>query len=108
VSQIAVVVLAVVGLVFSLTGAVGVVRLPDVYSRIHCTSVFVTMGAVPALLALVIGEGAISQYGVRAVLVGILLLTLSPAVSHALARAAYKSGIPQWDKAVADEPKERR
>ena len=56
----------------------------------------------------VIGEGLISQYGVRAVLVGILLLTLSPAASHALARAAYKSGIPQWDKAVADEPKERQ
>lgn len=107
-SEIAVVVLAAVGLAFSLTGAVGVVRLPDVYSRIHSTSVVVTMGAVPALLALVIGEGLISQYAVRAVLVGILLLTLSPAAAHALARAAYKSGIPQGGKAVVDDPKERR
>jgi multicomponent Na+:H+ antiporter subunit G len=40
------------------------------------------------------------------VLVGFLLLTLNPAASHALARAAYKTGTPQWRHAVSRGPGE--
>ena len=100
----AVLVPAVIGLAFSLSAAVGILRMPDVYSRIQCSSKSVTMGALPALLALVIGEGAITVYGGRALLVAFLLLTVNPVASHALARAAYKAGVPMWEGAVADEP----
>ena len=106
--EIAVVVLALVGLFFSLSGAVGVVRMPDLYSRVQCSSKTITMGALPALAALVAGAGWYSAYGTRALMVAFLLLVVNPAASHALSRAAYKTGIPQWDKSVADEPKERR
>lgn len=105
--EVAVGILAVVGLFFSLSGAVGVVRMPDLYSRIQCTSKTITMGALPALLALVVGKGWYSPYGNRALLVAFLLLVVSPAASHALARAAYKTGIPLGRKAVLDEPRER-
>lgn len=101
------VVLSLVGLFFSLSGAVGVLRMPDVYSRIQCTSKMITMGAVPALLAVAVGKGVLSQYGVHALLVAFLLLVLNPAASHALGRAAYKTGIRQWAGAVVDEPRER-
>ncbi len=103
-----VIVLAVLGLAFSLSGAVGILRMPDVYSRIQCSSKTITMGALPALLALVVGEGSVSSYGGRALLVAFLLLVVNPASSHALARAAYKAGVPQWDGAVRDDPRERR
>lgn len=96
-------VLAGIGLFFSLSGAVGIWRMPDVYCRIQCSSKTITMGAVPALIALVVGEGAVSSYGSRALVVAILLLVISPTASHALARAAYKSGVPMWDGAVRDE-----
>ncbi|MFF0267183.1 monovalent cation/H(+) antiporter subunit G [Kribbella sp. NPDC004536] len=102
-----VVVLSLVGLFFSLSGAVGVLRMPDVYSRIQCTSKVVTMGALPVLLAVAVGKGLLSQYGVHALIVGFLLLILNPAASHALGRAAYKTGIRQWSGAVADEPRDR-
>jgi multicomponent Na+:H+ antiporter subunit G len=100
-----VIALAVIGLAFTLSGAVGILRMPDVYSRIQCSSKTVTMGALPALIALVVGQGPISSYGSRALLVAVLLLILNPAASHALARAAYKSGVPMWPGAVIDEPR---
>ncbi|GAA1121602.1 monovalent cation/H(+) antiporter subunit G [Kribbella jejuensis] len=99
--------LSLVGLFFSLTGAIGVLRMPDVYSRIQCTSKVITMGAIPALLAVAVSKGLLSQYGVHALIVAFLLLVLNPAASHALGRAAYKTGIRQWSGAVADEPRER-
>lgn len=102
-----VVLLSLVGLFFSLSGAVGVLRMPDVYSRIQCTSKVITMGAVPSLLAVAVGKGLLSQYGVHALIVAFLMLILDPAASHALGRAAYKTGIRQWSGAVADEPRDR-
>lgn len=97
------IVLAVIGIAFSLSGAVGILRMPDVYSRIQCSSKTITMGALPALIALVVGEGPLSAYGSRALLVAVLLLVVNPAASHALARAAYKTGVPMWPGAVADQ-----
>ena len=103
-----VIVLACVGLGFSLSGAVGILRMPDLYSRIQCSSKTITMGALPVLIALVVGEGLISSYTSRALLTGFLLLLLNPASSHALARAAYKAGVPMWSGAVRDEAAEAR
>ena len=106
--EVIVAVLILIGVAFSLSGAVGVVRLPDLYSRIQASSKTITMGAVPALLAVAVGKGFFSQYGVRALLVAILLLTVNPAASHALARAAYKAGIKQWRGAVVHAEDETR
>lgn len=100
-------VLLVVGLAFSLSAAVGILRLPDLYLRIQASSKSVTMGAVPVLLALVIAEGPVSPYTSRAVVVGGLLLVFAPMASHALARAAYKAGVPMWRGAVVDQVRDR-
>ena len=99
----AVLVLAVVGLFFSLSGAVGILRMPDLYTRIQCSSKTITMGALPALIALVVGEGVISNYAGRALIVAALLLIVNPAASHALGRAAHKAGVPMWSGSVRDE-----
>jgi multicomponent Na+:H+ antiporter subunit G len=94
---------AAIGLAFSLSGALGILRMPDLYSRIQCSSKTITMGAIPALIALVAGEGIVSSYAARALVVGFLLLVINPAASHALSRAAYRSGVPMWPGAVRDE-----
>ena len=99
--------LAVIGLAFSLSGVVGILRMPDVYSRIQCSSKTITMGALPVLIALVVAEGPVSPYGSRALLVAVLLLVLNPVASHALARAAYKAGVPMWAGAVTDQVAEQ-
>ncbi len=102
-----VIALAAIGGFFSLTGAVGMLRMPDVYCRIQCSSMTITMGALPLLVALVVGEGPVSSYGSRALLVAALLLIVNPAASHALARAAYKTGVPMWPGAVADQVRDQ-
>ncbi len=105
--EVAVLVLIVLGGCFSLSGVVGILRMPDLYSRIQCSSKTITMGALPALVAVVVGEGPVSVYGSRALLVSVLLLVANPLASHALARAAYRSGVPMWEGAVVDEVAER-
>ena len=106
--EVFVIALAAVGLAFSLSGAVGILRMPDVYCRIQCSSKMITMGALPVLVALVVGRGVLTPFGSRALLVAVLLLVVNPAASHALARAAYKAGVPMWPGAVRDEPKALR
>ena len=64
-----VIALCAVGVFFSLTGAVGIIRMPDVYTRIQCSSKSITMGALPVLIALAVAEGPLSSYGGRALVV---------------------------------------
>ena len=101
-----VIALAAIGFVFSLSGVVGILRMPDVYCRIQCSSKTITMGALPVLIALVIAEGPVTDYGGRALVVAALLLVVNPTASHVLARAAYKAGVPMWSGAVRDEPRD--
>lgn len=102
---VAVIVLVAIGAFFSLSAGLGLIRLPDVYSRIQAAGKAVTMGAVPVLVAVVIAEGPLTTYGSRALIVGVLLMVVNPAAAHAIARAAYKTGVPMWSGAVADEPR---
>ena len=95
------------GLGFSLSGAVGILRMPDVYTRIQCSSKTVTMGALPLLVALVIAEGPVSDYGGIAIAVAVLLFVFSPVASHSLGRAAYRRGVPMWEGSVTDQPRRR-
>lgn len=104
---VVVAVLCGLGVLASLSGAMGVVRMPDVYSRIQASTKAITLGALPVLVALAVAEGPLTEYGGRALAVAVLLLLVNPAASHALARAAYKVGVPQWQGAVKDDPRER-
>lgn len=78
------------GLFFTLTAAVGFVRLPDVYCRLHITGVLDTMG-VPLILlgaAVYLGPGLTSA---KLLLCIVFLYGTSPLVGHLLARAALDS-----------------
>jgi multicomponent Na+:H+ antiporter subunit G len=106
VKDIVVIVLCCIGVMFSLTAAVGLLRMPDVYNRIQCSTQLVTLGALPILIAVTVFAGPVSQYGSRALIVGALLLILAPAASHALGRAAYLNKVPMWPGSVRDEPRD--
>lgn len=104
---VVVAVLCAVGLFFSLSAAVGILRMPDLYTRLQCSSKSITMGALPLLIGLVVAEGPITAYAGRALLVGLLIMLLGSATAHALSRAAYKVGVPMWHGSVADKPRQR-
>jgi multicomponent Na+:H+ antiporter subunit G len=95
--------LAAVGVFFSLTGAVGIARMPDLYNRVQCSSKVITMGALPLLVALVLAENPVSNYGGRALIVAFLICLFGPLSGHALARAAYKREVPMWEGSVVDQ-----
>ncbi len=96
-------VLASIGVAFSLSGALGIVRMPDLYTRLQCSSKNVTMGALPLLLAVVVEEGVVTTFGSRALLVAVMVLVVNPLSAHALARAAYRMGVPMWPGSVVDQ-----
>lgn len=85
-------VLAVLGSLFCFLAALGVVRLPDVYTRLHAASKAGVVGAGMILLAAAVSatDGAA---GLRAILGIVFLLLVTPVSAHLLARAAYSVGV---------------
>lgn len=79
------------GLFFMVVGAVGLLRMPDVLTRLHAAGMTDTMGAGLLLLGMCFQTGDWMVL-VRLVLVYAFLLFTSPIASHALARAALVSG----------------
>ena len=81
-----------IGVVALLIGALGLLRLPDVYCRIHAVGMIDTAGAGFIILGMVVHEG-ISLVTVKLVLIGIFLFFTSPIATHAVAQVAHKSGV---------------
>lgn len=104
--EVVVALLCVLGVAVSTSGVVGVLRMPDVYNRMQASSKTVTLGVLPILLAVVVGEGPVSVYGSRALIIAVLVSVMNPLAAHALTRAAYRSGVPMWHGAVVDEPQD--
>ncbi len=79
------------GLVFVLAGAIGVIRLPDFYTRMHAAGVTDTLGAELVILGLMLQAGD-WQTIAKLALVGLLLFLTSPTATHAVANAAHRAG----------------
>jgi len=96
-----------VGAACALVGAMGIVRLPDVYNRIHAQTVSIVGGVVLMLIGISFIEG-ISLYSLKALIIALFLFLTNPVGSHAIARAAHKSGVKLWPKSVIDKLKEEK
>ena len=94
----------IAGLFFMLVGTLGVLRLPDVYTRLHAAGMTDTMGAGFLLLGMAFqtvidmmhGETSYWLVLVRLVLVYAFLMFTSPIATHALARAGLAGGVEPW------------
>jgi multicomponent Na+:H+ antiporter subunit G len=93
------------GFFFNLAAVVGIIRLPDVYSRLHATAKNTTLGSLLIVIGLAIRQLAAGSWAasLKLLFIGLILLVVSPIASHALARAAYWSGVPLWEGSVVDE-----
>ena len=98
--------LIAVGTFFLLVGTVGLLRLPDVYNRLHATSKATTLGAASMFLAGFVYYGP-GGTGLTS-LVGIVFLFLTaPTGGHVIARAAHRMGVEffgdaEWPAAPED------
>lgn len=88
------------GILFMLVGSIGIIRLPDFYSRTHSVSKSDTLGIIFVILGLVIYEG-MTQSSLKLLLVVLFIALSNPVGTHALARAAIKNGLNPF---FSDDP----
>ena len=80
------------GSLFCMIGALGLLRMPDFFTRMHAASVTDTLGAGLILLGLMLQSG-LTLITVKLIAIGVLIFFTSPAATHALARAALDRGV---------------
>ncbi|MGE0630021.1 MAG: monovalent cation/H(+) antiporter subunit G [Hyphomicrobiaceae bacterium] len=96
--------LIVAGSIFIVIGAVGMVRMPDVYTRMHAASVIDTLGAGLLILGLVLQAG-LSLNALKLLILLALIFFFGPVVTHALAQASLHEGV---EPLLSEDRRERR
>ncbi len=96
-----------IGAACALIGAIGIVRFPDVYNRIHANTVVVVGGVIVTLIGASVFEG-FSSYTLKVLIIAMFLFLTNPVSAHAIARAAHKSGVKLWRRSVVDKLKEEK
>lgn len=92
-----VIVLASAGAFFFIGGTIGLLRCPDLYSRLHPATKCDTLGSCLITIALALRIGLdLALFKLLAII--LLLLVTSATAGHAIARSAFKSGIVPWHK----------
>jgi multicomponent Na+:H+ antiporter subunit G len=87
----------VTGLFFLIVAAIGVIRLPDVFSRAHAVSLTDSLGAFLMLIGIALHEGlGTNMFKIFVVLA--LIYIINPVITHATIRAALRSGLKPWKK----------
>lgn len=96
-----------VGALFTLLAAVGVLRLPDLFTRMQASTKSATLGVACMMVATLTHFGDLAV-GARALLVVAALFLTAPVAAHAIGRAAYLRGVELWDGTMFDELREHR
>ena len=93
--------LIVIGVLFDIAGCIGLVRLPDVYTRIQASTKAVVLGTTFILLGSVVWLASLSAIIKGLICIEFILIT-SAVAAHALARAAHRFGVSLCDQSVVD------
>lgn len=100
--EIVIAVLWLTGSVFALLAALGVLRMPDLFTRMQTSTKASTLGLGCLLLGAVLQFGDVASMLKAASIWGFVLLT-TPLSAHVIARASYFADIPLWRGTVVDE-----
>ncbi|MGM0770254.1 MAG: monovalent cation/H(+) antiporter subunit G [Halobacteriota archaeon] len=95
-------ILLIIGIFFVFLGMVGLLRLPDVYNRLHATTKIGTLGTFGVMLSILAKVG-FSPMGVKAITVGLFLMLTAPVAAHMIGRAAHRHGVGLCKGSVIDE-----
>lgn len=94
-----------IGALFTLLAAVGVLRLPDLFTRMQASTKSATLGVACMMVAALVYFGDLAVGARAALIVGALFLT-APVAAHAIGRAAYLRGVELWEGTIFDELRE--
>ncbi|TVR89505.1 MAG: monovalent cation/H(+) antiporter subunit G [Saprospirales bacterium] len=92
----------IIGVLFILISAIGVVRLPDFYIRVSAITKAATLGVACIMLGVAIYFNDV-DVALKASAIFVFLLITSPIAAHIIGRAAYEDGVPLWKKTAFDE-----
>lgn len=95
-------ILALTGATLVLLAAVGLLRMPDIYTRMQAATKASTLG-LGCLLAAASIALADSSVLIRAVSIAAFVMVTSPVSNHVISRAAYLTKAPLWSRTVVDE-----
>lgn len=95
-------ILIIIGAFFAFIATVGIIRLPDVYSRMHSASKAGTVGSGLMMIALAVTASDLAT-AIRAIAGVLFFIMTAPIAAHLLAQAAYKTGYRLWEHSVVDE-----
>ena len=87
------------GLFFLIVAAIGIIRLPDVFTRSHAVSLTDSLGAFLLLLGIAMHEG-LSMNLLKILAVLALLYLQNPVIAHATLRAAIRAGLKPWKEDI--------
>jgi multicomponent Na+:H+ antiporter subunit G len=90
------------GGILSLIAVAGVLRMPDIFTRMHAATKVGTVGVSSITIGLMIHFGTITVIS-RGILVIAFFLLTAPVAAHMIARAAYRSGVSLWILTRIDE-----
>jgi multicomponent Na+:H+ antiporter subunit G len=93
------------GASFALLAALGVLRMPDVFTRMQTSTKASTLGMAFLLVGAAMQLSDVASV-VRLASIGAFLLLTTPVAAHVIARAAYLTDVPLWDGTVVDERRE--
>lgn len=101
--EIIISILILLGVFFTLLSAIGVIRLPDVYSRMHAAGKSSTLGVIALTLATFlyfVSEGIINAKILLSIL---FLFVTAPLSALMINRSAYNTGVPLADHSIQDD-----
>lgn len=87
---------------FVLVAGLGILRMPDVLIRMHASTKAGTLGAGLILSAVAVYYGDLTTVSIAALTIVFLVVT-APVAAHMIGRAAYRTGVPLWERMVLDE-----
>ncbi|WP_070120748.1 monovalent cation/H(+) antiporter subunit G [Bacillus marinisedimentorum] len=102
--EVVISILLIIGTFFIFSGSLGILRFPDVYTRLHAATKSATLGVsgvlIAAFLFFIFEEGIVSG---KLILGIIFVLLTAPVGGHMISRAAYRTGVELWQKSGHDE-----
>ena len=93
------------GSAFALLAAIGVLRMPDVFTRMQASTKASTLGLACLLIGTAVQMGDFATL-VRIASIGAFMLLTTPVSGLVIARASYLAGVPLWKGTVVDERRE--
>lgn len=105
-----------IGIVFNILGSLGLLRFPDVYTRLHAGTKCTTFGSIFLSFSVIIyglwrysdGEDHMITLSLHTIIALIAILLTNPTGAHAIARAAHRSGTKPAQAVVDDLEEERK